>query len=348
MARDLLIGTYTQQLPHVDGHADGILSARLDGDAVVDVAVAAETVNPSWVAVPADGSAVYAVGETEPDGTVSAFARSAAGELSPLGTVSSGGAAPAHLSVHPALPFLITGTYGSGTVSVFALRSDGSIGERTAFVEHHGRGPVAGRQDSPHVHQLTVDPVTGDVVVVDLGLGEIRLYRLSPSGALELRADATLVLGSAGPRHLAYHPDGRHALLANELDSTVDVLRRDGDRFVVAQSVTTRVEGASGENKPAAPCIAAGGRTVLVSNRGDDTVAVYAFDPDASRLTFVDSVPVGGASPRDMVISPDGDRVLAACQDSDSVSVLAFDEEARTLRLLGSSPVPTPVCLTFV
>ncbi|WP_285114678.1 lactonase family protein [Leifsonia sp. fls2-241-R2A-40a] len=348
MTRDLLIGTYTERLPHVDGHADGVVSARFDGTAVTDVAVAARVENPSWVSVSPDGSAAYAVSETEPDGRLVAFARGADGALTERNSVSSGGPSPAHLVVHPSGRLLIAGTYGGGTVSVFALEADGSLGERTAFVQHEGRGPDPERQEAPHVHQLSVDPVTGDVVVVDLGLGEVRWYALSADGALTLRPEATVVVGSAGPRHLAFHPDGRHAVLANELDSSVDVLRRDGDRFVRTQSTTTRADDADGDNAPAAVCISASGDTVLVSNRGDDTVAVFAFDARASRVSLVASVPVGGRTPRDLVISPDGDRVLAACQDSDEVTVFAFDDAARTLRLLGASPIPTPVCLRFV
>lgn len=348
MARDLLIGTYTQTLPHVEGHAEGVLAARFDGDAVTDVTVAARVTNPSWVAVSPDGRAVYAVSETEPDGAVVAFARAADGALTELGRASSGGASPAHLVVHPTLPLLVTGTYGSGTVSVYALTEDGGLGERTAFVQHEGRGPDPDRQDAPHVHQLSIDPVSGDVVVVDLGLGEVRWYALSPSGSLDLRPEATVVAGSAGPRHLAFYPDGTHALLVNELDSSLDVLRRSGDRFVRVQSTTTRADAAAGDNTPAAVCVTGSGTTVLVSNRGDDTIAVFAFDPSESRATLVDSVPVGGRSPRDLVIAPAGDRVLAACQDSDEVTVFAFDEPTRALRPLGVSPVPTPVRLLFV
>jgi 6-phosphogluconolactonase len=347
MPSELLIGTYTEDLPHVHGHAEGVLSARFDGSAVVDATVAARVTNPSWVAVAPGGAAVYAVSETEPDGGVHAFARSADGALTPLGSASSGGGSPAHLTVHPTRPFLIAGTYGSGTVSVFALNDDGSLGARTAFVQHEGRGPDASRQDGPHVHQLRVDPATGEVVVVDLGLGEVRWYALSETGELTLRPEATVVVGSAGPRHLAFHPDGRHILLVNELDSSVDVLRRDGDRFRRVQSTSTRADGATGDNLAAELCIGASGTTVLVSNRGDDTIAVFAFDPGASRLGLVSSAAVGGSSPRDIVLSPEGDRLLAACQDSDEVVVFAFDDAARTLTRLGASPIPTPVCLTF-
>jgi 6-phosphogluconolactonase len=117
---------------------------------------------------------------------------------------------------------------------------------------------------------------------------------------------------------------------------------------VRVQSTTTRADGAHGDNLTAAVCISDSGRTVLVSNRGDDAVAIFAFDAEASRLSLVDSVAVGGRTPRDLVIAPGGDRVLAACQDSDEIAVLAFDDAERSLRLLGTSPAPTPVCLRFV
>lgn len=347
MPHDLVIGTYTERLPHVDGHAEGVLAARFDGSEVSGVSVAARVRNPSWVAVAADGSRVYAVAETGPDGGILAFSRSGDGALTLLGEVSSGGADPAHLAVHPSGRFLIAGTYSGGTVSVFALNGDGSIGARTAFVQHEGHGPDAARQEAPHVHQLSVDPVTGDVVVVDLGLGDVRWYALDEDGGLALRPEATVASGAAGPRHLAFHPDGRHAVVLNELDSTLDVLRRDGDRFVRVSTLSTREAGAAGDNLPAAVRFTADGGTVFATNRGDDTIAVFSFDPDVSRAALVATEPVRGRFPRDLVIAPEGDRVLAACQDSDEVTVFAFDPRTRALRFLATSPVPTPVSLTF-
>lgn len=345
MTRQLVIGTYTENLPHVTGRAGGILQATFDGATVTDVRVVAEWTNPSWVTASADGSRVYAVSETEPDGAVGAFARGADGSLALVGSESSGGAAPAHLTLHPSGRFLAVGTYGGGSVSVFALAEDGSLGARTAFVQHAGSGPDVARQEGPHVHQLSFDPETGDLVVVDLGLGEVRWYGFGGDGSLALRADATIVLGAAGPRHLVFAPDARHAFVVNELDSTVDVLRRDGDRFAVASSASTRPDGASGDNSPAAVRVTDDGRTVLATNRGDDTVAVLAFDADAATLALVDAVPARGRSPRDLVVAPGGDRVLTANQDSGDVSVFAFAPDTRELTFLALAPVPTPVCL---
>jgi 6-phosphogluconolactonase len=348
MVSELLIGTYTQSLPHVDGKADGILSARFDGRDVVDVTLAASVANPSWVTANRDGSRVYAAVETEPDGAVAAYERSESGELSPLGRVTSGGAAPANLTLDPSERFVVVGTYGGGSFSVYPVADDGSLGERTAFVQHEGSGPDASRQEAPHVHQLSFDPVTGDLVVVDLGLGEIRFYSFGPNGEVDLRPEATVSSGAAGPRHLAFHPSGAYAFVANELDSTVDVLRREGERFVRVGGASTRPADASGENAPAAVRVSPSGSTVFVSNRGDDSVAVFAFDDGAATVTLVATVPSHGAGPRDLVLSPEGDRILVANQDGGSVAVFGWDESTRALELLSLAEVPTPVCLHFI
>jgi len=348
MVSELVIGTYTQPLPHVDGTAEGILSARFDGHELTAVAVAAAVTNPSWVTTSSDGSRVYAAVETEPGGAVAAFARSTDGVLTPLGQVDSGGGAPAHLTLDPSERFLVVGTYGGGSFSVFPVLGDGSLGEPTAFVQHQGSGPDPSRQEGPHVHQLSFDPITGDLVVVDLGLGEIRFYSFGADGRVELRDDATVSSGAAGPRHLAFHPSGSLAFVANELDSTVDVLRREGERFVRVGRASTRPADATGENAPAAVRVSPSGSTLFVTNRGDDTVAVFAADSGAASLSLVASVPSGGATPRDLVLSPEGDRVLVANQDSDAVAVFAFDDSTRDLSLLSIAAVPTPVCLRFV
>ncbi|HEV7811904.1 MAG TPA: lactonase family protein [Leifsonia sp.] len=344
MKRALLIGTYTEKLPHVDGHAAGIVSAVFDGETIAEAVAAAPLTNPSWLTTSADGSRVYSVMETAPDGGVAAFARDTSGALISLGTVSAGGAEPAHLTLDPSERFLVVGTYSGGTISVIALDDDGALGERVAFVQHHGSGPDAGRQESPHVHQLIFDGVTGDLVVVDLGLGQVLFYRFGDDGQVTLRPEATISSGPAGPRHLAFHPDGQHAFVVNELDSTVDVLRRSGDRFERAGGASTRPADAVGDNATAAVRVSPTGKTVFVTNRGDDTIAVFSFDP-AEGLTLVDSEPTRGKTPRDLIVSRDADRVIVANQDSDSVAVFAFDEETRSLEFLSLASVPTPVCL---
>ncbi|MFF1876746.1 lactonase family protein [Leifsonia sp. NPDC058230] len=347
MTRALLIGTYTQKVPDVDGHGDGIVSAVFDGEMVADAVLAAPLANPSWLTANADGSRVYSVLETAPDGWVAAFARDGSGALSPLGTVSAGGAEPAHLTLDPSERFLVVGTYSGGSISVIALDDDGALGERVAFVQHRGSGPDARRQEGPHVHQLSFDPITGDLVVVDLGLGQVLFYGFGSNGQLTLRPEATISLGAAGPRHLAFHPDGQHAFVVNELGNTVDVLRRSGDRFERVGGASTRPADATGDSTTAAVRVSPSGATVFVTNRGDDTVAVFSFDA-ADGLTLVATEPTRGKAPRDLIVTPDGDRVLVANQDTDSVAVFSFDEETRSFEFLSLAPVPTPVCLRLV
>lgn len=349
MIHPLLIGTYTQKLPHVNGHARGLVAAVFDGEGLIEVVdEVAPLVNPSWVTVSAEGTTVYAVEEVGPEGSVVAFERAEAG-LRPLGSVPAGGDSPAHVVVHPSGRFLLTGTYGSGTVSVWSLDEEGIPGERTGFLQHAGSGPDPVRQDAPHVHQLLVDAVSGEVVVVDLGLGEVRWYELSPEGELASAPNATVSVGAAGPRHVVFHPLGRHAFLVNELDSTLAVLTRGADdRFTVTGTVSTRAPGADGANFPAAVRVTDDGATVFVTNRGDDTIAVFAFDAATGAATLVSFAAAGGHSPRDLVISPSGDRVLVACQDSDLVTVFAFDEETWSLTQLSATSVPTPVCLALL
>ncbi|MFF1571574.1 lactonase family protein [Leifsonia sp. NPDC058292] len=350
MASDLLIGTYTQHLPHVDGRADGILAAVFDGAGIEDVRLAAAADNPSWVTSSRDGSRVYAAIETEPDGAIAAFARDEDGVLTALGESSSGGAAPAYLTLDPSERFVVAGTYGGGSLSVFALAGDGSLGERVSFVQHEGHGPNAARQEAPHVHQVSFDPVTGDLVVVDLGLGEVRFYDFGADGSVELRPEVTVSSGAAGPRHLAFHPGGGHAFVVNELDNTIDLLRREGDRFARVSTASTRPADAVGESSAAAVRVSSSGRTVFVTNRGDDSVAVFAFESEGAEpsLALVATVPTRGATPRDLVVSPEGDRILVANQDGGSVAVFAFDDAERTLEFVSLTAAPTPVCLRFV
>ncbi|WP_431278968.1 lactonase family protein [Leifsonia poae] len=347
MTSALLIGTYTETLPHVDGHADGVVSAIFDGDIVVEATVAAKLTNPSWLTATADGSRVYAVEEAAPDGRVAAFARDTSGALNALGTVSVGGAEPAHLTLDPSERFVLVGAYGGGSIAVFALAEDGALGDRVAFVQHEGSGPDARRQEGPHVHNLVFDPETSELAVVDLGLGQVLFYSFGEDGALTLRPEATISPGAVGPRHLAFHPDGRHAFVVNELDNTVDVLRRDGDRFVRVGGASTRPEDAAGDSSAAAIRVSPSGATVFVTNRGDDTVAVFSFE-DSAGLKLVASESTRGKAPRDLILTPDARRILIANQDSDSVAVFSFEEETRSLEFVSLASVPTPVCLRLV
>jgi len=352
-ADELIIGTYTERLPHVDGHAEGILACRFEAGTVGPVRLLAATRNPSFVVLSADGRHLYAVNETvdfegQPGGGVTAYARSPEGELSLLNTCSSGGVEPAHLELDPSGRFLLVANYRSGSVAVFRLEADGSIGPRTDFDQHQGSSVDPVRQTGPHAHMILFDPVTGDVLVPDLGLDAVLFYTLSDEGTLTEHPDRRIrTEPGAGPRHLAFHPDGAHLLLVNELDNTVLALRRAGDGFETTAVASTLPGGFTGHSQAAAIRISPSGRTVLVSNRGEDsdTIALFRFDAGQGTLELAGLVPSSGREPREMIFAGGGRFLIVADQDTDALVVMEFSEDEPGLQQISSAPVPTPVCL---
>jgi 6-phosphogluconolactonase len=331
----------------VIGSRAGILGAG------TGLRVLAELPNPSWVTATPDGRYLYAVAETKqfagrPGGGVAAYARDpAAGALTLLNTVSSGGAEPAHLSLDRSGRFVVVANYGSGSVAVFARESGGRLGAMTGHVQHHGSGADPYRQEGPHPHMICLDPVTGDVLVPDLGLDAVFCYRLDDSGTLTERPEARINgPAGAGPRHLAFHPDGLHLFLVNELDSTLVVLRRDGSRFVSTGAVSTVPAGFTGETYPSAVRVTASGRSVLTANRGHDTIAMFSFDQAAGKLTPALLVPCAGHWPRDFIITLS--RLHVANQRGSTLAVFDFDEERPSLRYVSATVVPEPACLCLL
>jgi len=354
----LIIGTYTEQLPHVHGKADGILTASFDPasgriGAVTSLAAAR---NPSYLATSPSGENVYAVHETltfedQPGGGITAYARDPrTGRLTRLNANATLGDSPCHVTLDRTGRFVLNANYGvdAGSVTVHRIESDGRLGDLTDHVEHAGSGPDSVRQANSHVHMIASDPVTGDILVSDLGSDTVFVYALDQDGRLSPKTAANLAaVPGAGPRHLAFHPDGRHLFIVNELDSTVCALRREDDHFVVTDGVSTRPADATGQNLAGAIRVTPSGRHVLVSNRGDDSLAVLSFDQGAEALSLVGITPDVGECPRDFIVAPDGRHVIVASQDNDQLASYSFDDEAGVLRLLHSAVAPTPVCLVL-
>ncbi len=352
--RELIVGTYTERLPHVDGKAEGILSCSFDGTTVGPPRVLARTRNPSFIVLSGDGRRLYAVNETvnfedRPGGGVSAFSRDpGTGELVLLNTKPSGGVEPAHLELDPTGRFVLVANYRSGSVAVFALEDDGRLGTMTAHIQHEGTSLHPVRQSGPHAHMVIFDPRTGDLLVPDLGIDAVRVYTLTQSGELVGQPDRRLpVARGAGPRHLAFHPAGDFLFVVNELDNTLVALRRDEDGFVVTSTVSTLPKGFSAHSQAAAVRVSPAGRWALVSNRGaeSDSVAVVSFDEANGSLELVHMHPTSGREPRELIFIGDGRRVVVANQDTDSLVVFAFDDATGRLQDLSLTSVPTPVCL---
>lgn len=299
--------------------------------------------NPSFV-IDA-GRWVYAVNEKS-DGEVTALAVGPDGVPKVIGSRSTGGADPCHLALHRG--FLLSANYSSGSVAVHPVLPGGGLGERTDLVVHTGAGPDPDRQDGPHAHQVLADPKGEFVLAVDLGTDSVYSYRLSGDGKLTPAATARVHAG-AGPRHLAFHPSGKHAYIANELDSTIVVAGYDRGVLTPGQKVSTLPAGAptTPRNYPAEIVVSADGRFAYLSNRGHDSVAVFAVERGGAALRLVEATPVGGKFPRHIALDASGRFLLAANQNSDTITTFEVDRSTGKLRLTSTSAAPIPVCVAL-
>ena len=350
----LYVGTYTE-----GSHADGIHLVRFETETgeLRRVSVVNAGENPSFLAIHPHGHTLYAVNETtewdgKPTGGVTAMhIAPTTGELTKLDQQSSEGGAPCYISPDRAGRAVLVANYVGGNIAVLPV-VDGSIQKASQVVQHAGKGPNAERQDGPHAHCIVADPSNRFVLAADLGVDRVLVYRLSEDGRSLLHvagADAMLRPG-AGPRHLAFHPTLPLVYVANELDSTVSTFRFDALRgtLTAVESRATLPGGWSGTNYPADIHIEPSGRHLYLSNRGHNSIAVYAIADRTGSLTPLQHISTEGDWPRNFSLDPSGNWLLVANQRSGSVVVLRRDQTSGRLTPAGHRlDVPRAVCLRF-
>jgi 6-phosphogluconolactonase (cycloisomerase 2 family) len=335
--RPLYLGTYTS----VEGGGTGIGLARYAPATgrVTGTGTIPGVGDPSYLAPHPNGRTLYAVDERE-DGAVTAVRLA---DRKVLGSRSTGGAAPCHLSVHPSGRWLLSANYGTGSVAVHPIEASGELGERTDLVTHSSPPPGPG-QEGPHAHQILTSPDGGHVLAVDLGTDTVYSYRLDQRAGTLAAVSRARTKPGAGPRHLTFHPGGRYAYLANEVDNTVAVCAYDPGtgRLTIgdAQSTGTGPE----TSYPAQIVVTPNGRYAFLANRGHNSLARYAVESDGARLRLLDTVPVSGDFPRQIALSPEGTLLFAANQRSGTVSVFHVDQDSGGLRLAGE-PFASPVAV---
>ncbi|WP_177235591.1 lactonase family protein [Streptomyces sp. MUSC 14] len=336
--RPLFIGTYTS----VDGGGTGIglasydpVTGRISGSGALT-----GVPDPSYLTVHPDGHTLYAVDERD-DGGVTAVRLA---DRHVLGTRSTGGAGPCHVSVHPSGRWLLSANYGSGSVAVHPIDTSGALGDRTALVTHTSPAPGPGQQ-GPHAHQFITSPDGGHVLAVDLGTDTVYTYRLDEAAGTLTEVSQAHTRPGAGPRHLTFHPGGRYAYLADEVDDTVAVCAYDpaSGRLTVGAPQSTGSTG-SATNYPAEFLVTGDGRYAFLADRGDNTLARYAIEADGARLRLLGTVPVDGDFPRQIAFSPDGTLLFAANQRSGTVTVFHVDRDNGELRSAGD-PFASPVAV---
>ena len=348
------VGTYT------GGGSEGIYTLEMnpeDGSlSMPRLAGAAE--NPSFLARHPNGQFLYAVGEVaevegKPGGAVRSFAiEPSDGTLTPINLRSSGGAGPCHIIVDGQGRNALVANYGGGTVAVLPIGPDGALGGPSDVEQHRGSGPDPRRQDGPHAHSINLDQSGRYAVAADLGLDRLFVYRFDPEAGTLTANDppSAAVEAGAGPRHFAFHPDGRHAYVINEMASTVTALDYDAERGTLtpSETVSTLPEGFDGSNTTADVHVHPSGRFLYGSNRGHDSIAIFAIDIDSGALRPAGHCSTGGRTPRNFSIEPSGRFLLAANQDSDSIVAFRIDPETGALEPTGARvEVPKPVCILF-
>jgi 6-phosphogluconolactonase len=351
----LFVGTYT------DGTSKGIYAFRFQSETgeLTPLGLVAEMPNPTFLALSANHRFLYAVNEVPNyqnthSGLVSGFAIDHLnGKLKPVNQVASAGAGPCHLAVNKTGSALFVANYGSGSAASFHLSHTGQISAPVSQFQHSGSSVDKKRQESPHCHCTTVSPDDRYVLVNDLGLDRVVVYRLD-------RADARLTPNDppfwsakpgSGPRHLAFHPQKPYAYSINEMASTVDVLHWDANTGMLAslQNISTLPPDFHGESNCAEIAVDPAGHFVYASNRGHNSIAVFSIDSEHGTLTSTGFASTPGREPRHFTLDPTGKWLLVGNQLIGTISIFRRDPESGQLTPTGkTAEIDKAVCILFV
>ena len=342
------VGTYTRQ------KSKGIYAYQFipKTGKLTSIGLVAETANPSFLAVHPNGKFLYAVNEQN-NGMVSAFSIDpATHQLKLLNQVSSKGSGPCHLALDHTGKWLVVANYNNGSIAAYPVKDDGSLGDPTAAIQHKGSSADPNRQRGPHAHDVNFSPDNRFVLINDLGLDQILIYRLDAAkGTLTPNEPAFgKVAPGSGPRHFAFGKGGKFGYAINEIALTVTAFQWDAAKGALTeiQTVPNSPEPFTGAKSGAEIAVHPNGKFLYASNRGPDTIAVHRIDAKTGKLTPIERVPTGGKTPRGFAIDPTGKYLFAANQDSDSIVVFHLDPATGRL----SSPtspfdVGAPVCVVF-
>lgn len=352
------IGTYTRTEPHVQGKAAGIYAYRLDSGsgALEHLSAAAGAVNPSFLAVDATRRYLYAVEELDvyegqPGGAVSAFAiDQSTSALTLLNHQPTHGANPCYVGIDNSGRYALVANYSGGNVSVFPIEADGALAPASTTVQHAG---IATHHDGPHAHSIVATPDSRYLLAPDCGLDRIFIYRLDIERGTLIANDPPFVMlaPGAGPRHLAFHPSGNTLFSINERNSTLTAFAYEPDGAVlrVLQTVSTLPDDFTGKNTCADIHIHPSGRFLYGSNRGHDSIAIFAVDAETMQLRALGHVSTAGRTPRNFGIDATGTFLLVANQDTDTVVTFRIDQATGALAATGEiTSVPSPVCVRII
>ena len=351
----VFFGTYSS------GEDEGVYVYELSRETgeLTKLATSGGIVNPSFVVVSPDGRFLYAVAETastggRPGGAVAAFAIDPETfALTKINEQSAMGRGPCHIDIDATGRMLLVANYSEGNIASYPLKENGSMDPAASTIQHEGSSVNEKRQEQAHAHSINVDPTNRFAFACDLGTDEVLAYRLNVATGAMTKHDtyATKTPPGAGPRHFAFHPGGRFAYAINELDNTMIAYAYDGERGVLKQLqvITTLPDDFTDTSHCADVHVSPNGRFVYGSNRGHDSLAIFAIDPDKGTLSTVGYESTRGRVPRGFNLDPSGAVLLAANQNSDNVVTFHVDEQTGEIHPTGHEIVlPKPVCVKVI
>jgi len=347
----VFVGTYTGK------KSQGIYRVEFDSATgkLGKPELAAEAASPSFLAISPNHTRLFCVGELagKRAGGVSSFTLDAkTGELKRINQQSSVGAGPCHIVCDKAGKNVLIANYGGGSAAVFPVDKDGKLAEASSFVQHMGSSVDKSRQEGPHAHSVNLDAANKFAMVADLGLDKVLVYKFdSEAGKIVANEPPAVDLApGGGPRHFAFHPNGKYAYVNGEMASTLTALAYDGEKgtFKKLNTLSTLPEPTKG-NSTAETVVHPNGKFVYTSNRGHNSIAIFAIDESTGEIKAIGHQGEGIKVPRNFNIDPTGKWMIVANQDGDSIIVFAIDPATGKLTPTDQkAEVGTPVCVKFV
>ena len=337
------------------GPGTGFSRARFDADTgtLTPPELILETPDPAIFVIHPDEKHLYACNTGTPGG-VSAYAIDrATGALTLVNFKESKGRGPSHLSLDRTGRYVLDANYGGGHVDVLALAADGRLGEQTAFVQHRGSSVHPQRQTKPYAHCIKVDPTNRFALAADLGTDHVVVYRFDAASGTLTPNDPPFaaVTPGSGPRHLTWHPNGRWLYVVEEIANSVTAFSWDGAKGTLTefQTIPTLPADFTGTNTAAEITVHANGRFLYASNRGHNSIAVYAIEEGTGRLTLRQHISSQGKTPRYFAFDPTNRWLIATNQDSANAAIFRVDEKTGELTLQGvQTTLPKPCGLAFL
>lgn len=356
-----------EQVFWIGGYGPGIYASRLKPDgSMVEPKLVAKQPKASFFALNPRKDVLYVVTESAIDDRQraaslaayrfdrAAYERGELPELSLINIERVQGNGPCHVTTDRQGRFAVVSNYGSGSVSLLPIREDGGLDPESSTIQHQGNGPNTARQEKPHAHCAQVDPTDQWVLVADLGVDRVFVYSLDAvSKQLKPSPHPSLALaGGSGPRHLSFHPDGKSLYIINELNMTLTSAAWDpqvGKLTEIRTGRTVAEDPLQAAWSTAEVLVHPSGRFVYGSNRGHNTIALFAINPKDYSATRIENFSTLGRTPRNFRMDPSGSFLLAENQDTDTVVAFRIDSATGFLKPTGHViSAEKPACIKFL